>query len=90
MLKTTCFQASFHEAMGDNGVFLNLVPPEAHRELGTIERHNGTLRNILEKIVDSTPCVTPGGIDRAIVAGTFAKNSPTWSSGRPPFIAAFG
>lgn len=90
MLKTACFKASFHEATGDNGVFLNFVLPEARRQLGTIERHNGTLRNILEKVGDSTPCVTPEEIDRATIAGTFAKNSATWSSGRPPFIAAFG
>ena len=29
-------------------------------------------------------------LDLALTAATFAKNSGTWSSGRPPFIAAFG
>eukprot|EP00435_Cladocopium_sp_Y103_P064558 s670_g26.t1 len=85
-----CFKAEFHEAMDDSGTFLDFIPPEAHHQLGTIERHNGTLRSILEKIVDSTPCATVEEIDRALIAGVYAKNSATWSSGRPPFIAAFG
>ena len=40
--------------------------------------------------MDSTPCNPSEEIDRAIVAGVYAKNSATWSSGRPPFVAAFG
>ena len=84
------FKSTFHEAMDDSGTFLDFIPPEAHHQLGTIERHIGTLRTILEKVVDSTPCTTAEEIDRALIAGVYAKNSATWSSGRPPFIAAFG
>ena len=85
-----CFKAAFHEAMDDSGVYLHFVAPEAHHQIGTIERHNETLRHILEKIVDSIPCVTTEELDRAIISGVYSKNSATWSSGRPPYVAAFG
>ena len=85
-----CFKGNFHDAMDDAGVFLHFIAPEAHHQIGTIERHNGTLRTILEKIVDSTPCATTDEIDRAVISGVYAKNAATWTSGRPPYIAAFG
>ena len=73
-----CFKGNFHDAMDDAGVFLHFIAPEAHHQIGTIERHNGTLRAILEKIVDSTPCATTDEIDRAVISGVYAKNAATW------------
>ena len=84
------FKSAFMDYCDEGGVFLDFIPPEAHFKLGTIERHNGTLRMLLEKIVDSTPCSTPEDLDNAIVSALYSKNSATWTSGRPPFIAAFG
>ncbi|CAK9056145.1 unnamed protein product [Durusdinium trenchii] len=84
------FKSNFMDYCDEGGVFLDFIPPEAHFKLGTIERHNGTLRMLLEKIVDSTPCSTPEDLDNAIVSALYSKNSATWTSGRPPFIAAFG
>ncbi|CAK9042959.1 Integrase catalytic domain-containing protein (Fragment), partial [Durusdinium trenchii] len=84
------FKAEFDDRMTEGGTHLNVIAPEAHHQLGTIERHNGTLRMLLERIVDSTPCTCGEDIDNALIAATQAKNSATWSSGRPPYIAAFG
>ena len=84
------FKAEFDDKVTEGGTHLNVVPPEAHHQLGTIERHNSTLRMLLERIVDSSPCSCPEDIDNALIAGVQAKNSATWSSGRPPYIAAFG
>ena len=84
------FKAEFDDKMTEGGTHLNVIAPEAHHQLGTIERHNGTLRMLLERIVDSTPCTCREDIDNALIAATQAKNSATWSSGRPPYIAAFG
>ena len=84
------FKAEFDEKMSAGGTFVEVIPGEAHYKLGVIERHNATLRMLLERIVDSTPCATKYDIDLAIVTALQAKNSATWSSGRPPYIAAFG
>ena len=84
------FKSDFMNFCDEGGTFVDFIPPEAHYKLGTIERHNGTLRMLLERIVDSTPCTSPEDLDNAIVSALYAKNSATWSSGRPPYIAAFG
>lgn len=74
----------------DGGAFVDFIPPEAHHQLGVIERHNGTLRMLLERIVDATPCASTEELDNAIISALHAKNAATWTSGRPPYIAAFG
>ena len=79
----------FAEQLDAIGCFFDPVPPEAHR-IGSIERHNHLLRIIIEKLVESQGCVTEEHFDNIIAAATFAKNSGTWSSGRPPYVAAFG
>eukprot|EP00438_Fugacium_kawagutii_P029958 Skav226340 [mRNA] locus=scaffold3640:78828:81310:- [translate_table: standard] len=52
------FKAEFDEKMNAGGTYLDVIPGEAHYKLGVIERHNGTLRMLLERIVDSTPCAS--------------------------------
>ena len=84
------FKAEFDDRVSEGGTFLRVVPGEAHHQIGVIERHNGTLRMLLERIVDSMPCMQGSDIDLALVSALQAKNSATWSSGRPPYIAAFG
>lgn len=84
------FKADFDEKVSEGGTYIHVVPAEAHHQIGVIERHNGTLRMLLERIVDSMPCTNEDDIDMALVSALQAKNSATWSSGRPPYIAAFG
>ena len=80
----------FAEQLDAIGCFFDPVPPEAHHRIGSIERHNHLLRIIIEKLVESQGCVTEEHFDNIIAAATFAKNSGTRSSGRPPYVAAFG
>ena len=80
----------FAEQLDAIGCFFDPVPPEAHHRIGSIKRHNHLLRIIIEKLVESQGCVTEEHFDNIIAAATFAKNSGTWSSGRPPYVAAFG
>ena len=50
------FKSHFQEYFDEGGTFVDFIAPEAHHQLGVIERHNGTLRMLLERIVDATPC----------------------------------
>ena len=84
------FRSHFEDYLNNNGVFVDYIPAEAHHRLGLIERHNATLRSILERVIDAQAVSGPEQLDLAITAACFAKNSGTWSSGRPPYIAAFG
>ncbi len=84
------FRSHFEDYLNNNDVFVGYIPAEAHHRLGLIERHIATPRSILERVIDAQAVSGPEQLDLAITAATFAKNSDTWSSGRPPFIAAFG
>ena len=84
------FRGHFEDAMDRAGVYMDYIPAEAHHRIGLIERHNATLRELMERTIDSRAVVGEYHMEQAAIAACFAKNSATWSSGRPPFIAAFG
>ncbi|CAK9013314.1 Integrase catalytic domain-containing protein [Durusdinium trenchii] len=84
------FRGEFEEFMDTTGTQTDFIPPEAHHRLGLIERHNATLRDIAERIIDSNAITGPEQMELAITNTVFSKNACTWSTGRPPFIAAFG
>lgn len=84
------FRGSFGSSMDEAGVYMDYIPAEAHHRIGLIERHNATLRELMERTIDSRAVVGEYDMEQAAVAACFAKNSTPWSSGRPPFIAAFG
>ena len=52
------FKGVFADWMDDMGVFVNIIAPESHHQIGLIERHNDTLRMLVETIVDSLACAT--------------------------------
>ena len=84
------FRGAFEENMDKAGVYMDYIPAEAHNKIGLIERHNATLRDLMERTIDSRAVTGAAQMEQAAIAACFAKNSQTWSSGRPPFIAAFG
>jgi hypothetical protein len=84
------FRGYFEASMDQAGVFVDFIPAESHHRIGLIERHNSVLRDLMERIIDSRAVSNEAMMEQAVVAACFAKNSCTWSSGRPPFIAAFG
>eukprot|EP00435_Cladocopium_sp_Y103_P039269 s577_g10.t1 len=84
------FRAEFEEYLDTTGTQTDFIPPEAHHRIGLIERHNSTLRDIAERIIDAQGVAGPEQMELAIASTVFSKNACTWSTGRPPFIAAFG
>ena len=84
------FRGYFESSMDQAGVFVDFIPAESHHRIGLIERHNSVLRDLMERIIDSRAVSDEATMGQAVIAACFAKNSCTWSSGRPPFIAAFG
>ena len=86
----TAFRAQFESDMNEAGCFVDFVPPESHHKMGLIERHNATMRSLMERVIDSRGASGDQQMDLIAVAASFAKNACTWSSGRPPYIAAFG
>ena len=92
-IKTDCdgaFQGAFIDAANENGIHVDYASPENHAEIGLVERHNSTLRSILERIVDCRGVTDDFNMKIAITAALFGKNACTWTHGRPPFIAALG
>ena len=63
---------------------------EAHHKIGLIERHNHTYRTIMERIIDYHGITGRDQMQVVTAMTAYAKNSCTWSTGRPPFVAAFG
>ena len=84
------FRAQFEADMNEAGCFVDFVPPESHHKMGLIERHNATMRSLMERVIDSRGAAGDQQMEMIAVAASFAKNACTWSSGRPPYIAAFG
>ena len=84
------FRGSLEDELSNLGIYIDYVPTESHNRIGLIERHNAIMRGIAEKVIDSEGITDADGMKRAISAAAFSKNSCTWSSGRPPFVAALG
>ena len=84
------FQGEFEQLVGSRGVFIDFIPPEAHNRIGLIERHNAVLRDLCERVIEAQGVTGPDQVKQAVSAGVFSMNACTWSSGRPPFVAALG
>lgn len=84
------FRAAFEAAMDEAGVYMDYVPAEAHNKIGLIERHNATYRSLMERVIEQQAVVGSDQMELTTAAAAHAKNSCTWSAGRPPYVAAFG
>ena len=76
--------------MDEAGVYMDYVPAEAHNKIGLIERHNATYRSLMERVIEQQAVVGSNQMELTTAAAAHAKNSCTWSAGRPPYVAAFG
>ncbi|CAK8994745.1 Pentatricopeptide repeat-containing protein [Durusdinium trenchii] len=83
-------RAAFEAAMDEAGVYMDYVPAEAHNKIGLIERHNATYRSLMERVIEQQAVVGSNQMELTTAAAAHAKNSCTWSAGRPPYVAAFG
>ncbi|CAK9056884.1 Heat shock protein sti1-like, partial [Durusdinium trenchii] len=78
------------DAMDEAEVYVDYIPAEAHNKIGLVERHNATYRSLMERIVDAQGVTGYDQMDIVTAMASHAKNSCTWSTGRPPYVAAFG
>ena len=86
----SAFRADFEADLNEAGCYVDFVPPESHHRMGLIERHNATMRSLMERCIDSRGTTGEANMELVATAASFAKNACTWSAGRPPYIAAFG
>eukprot|EP00438_Fugacium_kawagutii_P005300 Skav213865 [mRNA] locus=scaffold2366:336381:344444:- [translate_table: standard] len=84
------FAGDFKEKIEGTGIHLHIVPAEAHWRIGTIERKNAILRNVMEKLIDERGATDSQMIDDILVASLQAINSSVTSKGRTPYQAVFG
>lgn len=86
----SAFRSDFEADLNEAGCYVDFVPPESHHRMGLIERHNATMRALMERCIDSRGTTGEDNMELVATAASFAKNACTWSAGRPPYIAAFG
>ena len=84
------YAKDFRDYVERHGIFLEVIPAEAHWRIGLIERRNSVLRDIMERIIDAEAVMSDIDIEETIDSATHALNSMTYTHGRPPYMAVFG
>eukprot|EP00435_Cladocopium_sp_Y103_P015633 s906_g3.t2 len=84
------FALNFRNYVERHGIFLEVIPAEAHWRIGLVERRNSVLRDILERIIDAESIFDVNDFDQALDGAIHAINSMTYTHGRPPYMAVFG
>ena len=84
------FSADVAAWHGRSGILHEVIPAEAHRRLGKIERRNSLMRTLAERMIDERGVHTIEELNKVLPAVTFSMNSSTYSYGRSPFQAVFG
>ena len=86
----TNYGLHFKQYVERHGIWLEIIPAEAHWRIGLIERRNSVLRDIFERIIDAESIFNVNDFDQALDSAVFALNSMTYTHGRPPYMAVFG
>ena len=76
--------------MNDLGVPVDFIPPDAHWQLGTIERHNAAWRIMANKVIDSIAVINKEQLEIVILTVNNTKNTMYRRNGRSPMQAVFG
>ena len=84
------FQGRLSDATNESGVTSDFMSPEAHYQLGTIERHNATWRHTFDKVVDAAAAITDERILACTTQVNSAKNMVLRRVGRSPTTAVLG
>ena len=85
-----CFMAECLSQEEELGIEVKFIPESAHYEMGLIERHNHTWRQMLEKTIDALQIMTIPKLLIAAIACDDSKNSLYQRCGRSPQQAVFG
>ena len=84
------FQGDFKQSCLDLGIDLEPVPPGGHYEMGAIDHHNFTCRQMAEKVIDAVAATTPDQLEIIALQTCHAKNTQFRRAGRSPSMATFG
>ena len=84
------FLGAFQERVQALGILLEHCAPEAHHQIGMIERRNALLRTILEKLVDQFTATTIDECSTLLAAACHAINTGIHTHGRSAYQAVFG
>ena len=84
------FHGGFQERVQALGILLEHCAPEAHHQIGMVERRNALLRTILEKLVDQFTAATIDECSMLLAAACHAINTGIHTHGRSAYQAVFG
>ena len=84
------FHGGFQERVQALGILLEHCAPEAHHQIGMVERRNALLRTILEKLVDQFTATTIDECSMLLAAACHAINTGIHTHGRSAYQAVFG
>ena len=70
------FQGACARSLSFLGVHLEVIPAEAHEQIGTIERHNYTWRNMVQRMIDAVAAVLLWQIDLCGTCLLYTSPSP--------------
>ena len=80
----------FEEFLQTLGVQCQVIPPDAHWQLGRIERHGGVLQNMLGKYELEHDVTNYQQLQQALTQCTMAKNACSLKQGFAPDALVFG
>ena len=84
------FRGNFENRLQSMGCMVEHCAPEAHFQIGMVERRNAILRLTIEKLVDQFATVEPEDIPRILIGACHASNNMVYSRGRSAYQAVFG
>ncbi|CAK0896632.1 unnamed protein product, partial [Prorocentrum cordatum] len=84
------FMGYFTGRLESYGVNVSYCPPDAHWQIGTVERHNASWRWIWNRTCDACAVKTAEEVDMATIAVSEAKNNAVRRAGRSANRCALG
>ncbi|CAK0827160.1 unnamed protein product [Prorocentrum cordatum] len=84
------FMGYFKERLESYGVNVSYCPPDAHWQIGTVERHNASWRWIWNRTCDACAVKTAEEVDLTTIAVSEAKNNAVRRAGRSANQCALG
>ena len=81
---------SFESFLQGLGIKVTVVPPNAHWQMGRVERHGGVLQNMLSKYELEHEITNYSQLQQALAQCTAAKNTCGIRQGYSPEMLVFG
>ena len=75
---------AFETMTAQCGIHLRVVPPDAHYQLGKVERHGQTIKWMVRRLVNQFAALTQTEMDVVVGMSVFAKNTMVRRSGASP------